>query len=307
MYIYIPAKTPKIENSNLHGFELHRPSSKGTRLLLQVIKAIINQFVCVYMCVCAFIYKYMCILYTYMWIYIYVVKISEANALQTRGKDVGGKWCIPTPVHHGPDTVMTITATTASRNTRPWSSPCSSQLANTSQLVKIEEIKFLGISRYKVELRFWLDLNSEVLCGTDSNWDFCWIWMWSWLKSPHHSGFRFRISSLIFHGTGCTPVAGSIFGPLFQPHISKREFKNGHISRFCSVFQVIQVMSSGKNFSAVTWYPTDIIWCLWSEFISPRIRTFVEKRFHGLFSKKKDSKSGGVPLFLIWSRGQLPV
>ena len=29
--------------SNLHGFELHRPSSKGTKLLLQVIKAIINQ------------------------------------------------------------------------------------------------------------------------------------------------------------------------------------------------------------------------------------------------------------------------
>jgi len=39
----IPAKTQKIENSNLHGFELHRPSSKGTKLLLQVIKAIINQ------------------------------------------------------------------------------------------------------------------------------------------------------------------------------------------------------------------------------------------------------------------------
>ena len=39
----IPAKTPKTENSNLHGFELHRPSSKGTKLLLQVIKAIINQ------------------------------------------------------------------------------------------------------------------------------------------------------------------------------------------------------------------------------------------------------------------------
>jgi len=48
-----------------------------------------------------------------------------------------------------------------------------------------------------------------------------------------------------------------------------------------------------------TWYPTDIILCLWSGFISPRIRTFVEKRLHGLFSKKKDSKSGGVPPFLI--------
>jgi len=30
------------ENSNLYGFELHRPSSKSTKLLLQVIKAIIN-------------------------------------------------------------------------------------------------------------------------------------------------------------------------------------------------------------------------------------------------------------------------
>ena len=29
------------ENSNLHGFEVHRPSSKGTKLVLQVIKAII--------------------------------------------------------------------------------------------------------------------------------------------------------------------------------------------------------------------------------------------------------------------------
>ena len=39
----IPAKTQKIENSNVHGFELHRPSNKGTTLLLQIIKAIINQ------------------------------------------------------------------------------------------------------------------------------------------------------------------------------------------------------------------------------------------------------------------------
>ena len=37
----IPTKTQKIENPNLRGFELHRPSSKGTTLLLQVIKAII--------------------------------------------------------------------------------------------------------------------------------------------------------------------------------------------------------------------------------------------------------------------------
>jgi len=39
----IPAKTQQTENSNLHGFEIRRPSSKGTILLFQVIKAIINQ------------------------------------------------------------------------------------------------------------------------------------------------------------------------------------------------------------------------------------------------------------------------
>jgi len=40
--LVIPAKTQKIENSNLHGFEVHRPLSKGTKLLLQVIKSIIH-------------------------------------------------------------------------------------------------------------------------------------------------------------------------------------------------------------------------------------------------------------------------
>jgi len=47
-----------------------------------------------------------------------------------------------------------------------------------------------------------------------------------------------------------TPVAGSIFRPLSHTYISDREFKNGHIPRFCSVFQVIKVISSGKFFSA---------------------------------------------------------
>ena len=37
-----PAKIPKTEKSNLHVFELHRPSSKGTKLLFHVIKATIN-------------------------------------------------------------------------------------------------------------------------------------------------------------------------------------------------------------------------------------------------------------------------
>jgi len=60
-----------------------------------------------------------------------------------------------------------------------------------SQLVNIEKIESFGISRYKVELRFWLALNSEVSRGTNSNPDFGWIWICSRLKSPHHSGFRF--------------------------------------------------------------------------------------------------------------------
>ena len=39
----ILTKTQNPENSNLHGFEVHRPSSKGTQLLFQVIKAVVNQ------------------------------------------------------------------------------------------------------------------------------------------------------------------------------------------------------------------------------------------------------------------------
>ena len=36
-------KNSKTEKPNLHGFDLHRPSDKGTKLLFQGIKAIINQ------------------------------------------------------------------------------------------------------------------------------------------------------------------------------------------------------------------------------------------------------------------------
>jgi len=36
-------KLKKTENLNLHGFELHRPSRKGNKFLLKVIKAIKNQ------------------------------------------------------------------------------------------------------------------------------------------------------------------------------------------------------------------------------------------------------------------------
>ena len=54
------------------------------------------------------------------------------------------------------------------------------------------------------------------------------------------------------------------------------------------------------------WYPTDITACLWSEFIYPRIRTFVEKHFHGLFSKKKDLKSEGfVSGVCYWNEAEV--
>jgi len=36
----------------------------------------------------------------------------------------------------------------------------------------------------------------------------------------------------------------------FWTFSQKSEFKNGHISRFCSVFQVIKVILSAKFFSA---------------------------------------------------------
>ena len=61
-----------------------------------------------------------------------------------------------------------------------------------------------------------------------------------WADAAEHTVFSMEV----------TPVAESIFRPLSQNHISKLEFKNGHISRFCSVFQVIQVVSSEKFFSA---------------------------------------------------------
>ena len=54
------------------------------------------------------------------------------------------------------------------------------------------------------------------------------------------------------------------------------------------------------------WYPIDITLCLWSGFIYPRIRTFVEKRVHGLFSKKKDLKSGGfVSGVCYWNEAEV--
>ena len=47
----------KPENSNSHEFELHRPSNKGTKLLLKVIKAII---IIIYVYIYIYIYVYTC-------------------------------------------------------------------------------------------------------------------------------------------------------------------------------------------------------------------------------------------------------
>ena len=41
---FVSDKNSKTEKSNLHGSDLHRPLSKGTKILFQVIKAIINQW-----------------------------------------------------------------------------------------------------------------------------------------------------------------------------------------------------------------------------------------------------------------------
>jgi len=48
--IIFPFLLPRV-SPNLHGFEVHRPSSKGTKLLLQVIKAIINHIARLILCV----------------------------------------------------------------------------------------------------------------------------------------------------------------------------------------------------------------------------------------------------------------
>jgi len=76
IYIYIPAKTQIFENSNLHGCELHRPSSKGTKLLLQVIKAIINLDIYMWQ---NDLSESLCQTYTYIYIYMYIYVSTEQN------------------------------------------------------------------------------------------------------------------------------------------------------------------------------------------------------------------------------------
>jgi len=80
-----------------------------------------------------------------------------------------------------------------------------------------------------------------------------------------------------------TPVAGSILRPLSHPKLEKW-VHIFHISRF----QVLLYFTSNWHyFVFVDWIHL---------FISPRIRTFVEKCSHYLFSEKKGSKSGGCSL-----------
>ena len=77
-----------------------------------------------------------------------------------------------------------------------------------------------------------------------------------------------------------TPVAGSSFGPLFQTHISEREFKN-------------EILRSALLDIQLTLFCV----CGVDSFL-PELEHLIEKRFHSLFSKKKLSKSGGVTSFL---------
>ena len=60
----------------------------------------------------------------------------------------------------------------------------------------------------------------------------------------------FDLDISLFMLNMCNAGSRINFWTFSQTHISKSELKNGHISRFCSVFQVIQVISSAKFFSA---------------------------------------------------------
>ena len=72
-------------NSNSHEFELHRPSNKGTKLLLKVIKAIIIICVCAYIYISIYlsrhVYIYMrCVEHVcvcvYIFVYVYIYSLS---------------------------------------------------------------------------------------------------------------------------------------------------------------------------------------------------------------------------------------
>jgi len=107
----------------------------------------------------------------------------------------------------------------ANRNPEWW--------GDFSQLVKIEKIRFLGISRYKVEVRFWLDLNSKISCGTNSNWDFCWIWICSCQNLPTIQDFDYHLiqhfeSHLPRNGLRSYPLCGRLSPHRYQhPRVAR--------------------------------------------------------------------------------------
>ena len=71
------------------------------------------------------------------------------------------------------------------------------------------------------------------------------IWRWKLWESQH--GKSISESGINQIGwRGFTTVAGSISGPLFHTHFSKRDYKNGHISRF---YFVPDPISSEKIFN----------------------------------------------------------
>jgi len=68
---------------------------------------------------------------------------------------------------------------------------------------------------------------------------------------------------------------------LSQTHLSRLEFKNGHISGFCFVFQVIQVVSSRK-FSSAEEVDLSFMWWIWiheSDFLEKRPWNFCSIKF----------------------------
>jgi len=83
----------------------------------------------------------------------------------------------------------------------------------------------------------------------------------------------------IMHAYYLTPVAGPIFETKNRVIFLERFFGRGISGEALLPLQLC------SHSLAVEWIHF------------PRIRTFVEKRFHGLFSKKKPSKSGDVPSF----------
>ena len=71
----------------------------------------------------------------------------------------------------------------------------------------------------------------------------------NWLQEPIEGkwqSMRLAVGGCLPVDSVVTPVPGSIFRPLSLTQKSGSEFSDGNIPRFCSVFQVIQAISSAK-------------------------------------------------------------